>query len=178
MSLEIITQLLQLEEELPIVFLLVARPSPKVIEQLEGVLRLDLGGISLESQARLLQVRLGVAAGVERVCADVFPRAGGNPFFLLEMVDALLERGVLEIREEASGQPVLERIDVAGSVVALPTTLEQLLADRLTELSEGELGLLSWLAVSGGALSTQDLRQLYGPEVDDVIVQLNQLKEK
>lgn len=171
MSLEVMGALLQSEPDLPVLLLLVTRPAERIAPYIEGLLRVELGGLSLENQARLLQVRLGVGPGVERVCADVFPRAAGNPYFLLEMVDALLERGVLEIHEE-NGQQVLERVDVAGSVVALPTTLEQLIADRLTELSEGEQELLDWIAVAGGPLRVEDLKQLHGEETEQILARL------
>jgi predicted ATPase len=52
-----------------------------------------------------------VGSGVAQVCADLLPRAAGNPFFLLEMVDALLERGVLEIREHQAQPSELVRVD-------------------------------------------------------------------
>lgn len=172
MSLEVMGALLQSEPDLPVLLLLVTRPAERVTPYIEGLLRVELGGLSLENQARLLQVRLGVGPGVERVCADVFPRAAGNPYFLLEMVDALLERGVLEIHEDESGQQVLERVDVAGSVVALPTTLEQLIADRLTELSEGEQSLLDWIAVAGGPMRVEDLKQLHGAETEQILARL------
>ncbi len=173
-SLAIIDHLLKLDRRLPVLALLVTRPEKRVAASIEGALRLDLAGLSPESQARLLQVRLGVGPGVERVCADVFPRAAGNPYFLLEMVDALLERGVLEIRENESGSPSLERIDVAGSVVALPTTLEQLIADRLTELSAEEQELLDWIAVAGGPCRIVDLQQLFGSRLDEVLKKLGE----
>lgn len=172
-SLEITGPLLQQDEQLPVLVLLVTRPDQRVAPYTQGILRLDLGGLSPENQARLLQVRLGVGPGVQRVCADVFPRAAGNPYFLLEMVDALLERGVLEIRETEDGSQVLERIDVAGSVLSLPTTLEQLLADRLTELSDDEQRLLDWIAVAGAPLAFVDLEQLFGTEAEDALARLN-----
>ncbi|MCH2109228.1 MAG: protein kinase [Polyangiaceae bacterium] len=172
-SLELISQLLNLEEELPILALLVTRPDRRIAPATQGILRLDLGGLDVESQARLLQVRLGVRPGVEQVCADIFPRAAGNPFFLLEMVDALLERGVLEIREDATGGNTLERVELAGSVMALPTTLEQLLADRLTELGEQELSLLYWVAVAGGPADMADIRQLFDEHADEVAARLD-----
>jgi hypothetical protein len=52
---------------------------------------------------RLVEARLGVREGVAAVCAELVPRVAGNPFFLLEMVDALLERGTLEIVERPDG---------------------------------------------------------------------------
>ncbi len=173
MSLEVIGALLQTERDIPVLALLVSRPAERVGPFIEGLLRVELGGLTPESQARLLQVRLGVEPGVERVCADVFPRAAGNPYFLLEMVDALLERGVLEIRENPDGTQKLERVDVAGSVVALPSTLEQLIADRLTELSDREHALLEWIAVAGGRLRVPDLAQLFGDETEAVLNRLS-----
>ena len=79
--------------------LLLARPDDRVTPQLEELVRIELKGLSAEHQLRLLQARFGVIDGVRQVCADLLPRAGGNPFFLLEMVDALLERGRFEIHE-------------------------------------------------------------------------------
>ena len=61
---------------------------------------------------------------------------GGNPFFLLEMIDALLERGALEIRdtggEGGEHVAVLARTERGeAGLGTLPSTLEQLLGDRL-----------------------------------------------
>src|SRR5690606_25554280 len=81
MSLEVMGALLQSQPNLPLLMLLVTRPEERITPYIEGLLRVELSGLTLESQARLLQVRLGVGPGVERVCADVFPRAAGNPYF-------------------------------------------------------------------------------------------------
>lgn len=173
-SLELLPRLLHPDERIPVLLLLITRPDQRIAPYLEGVFRLDLGGLSVESQARLLQVRLGVGPGVERVCSDVFPRAAGNPFFLLEMVDALLERGVLEIREHNDGTQSLDRIDLAGSVVSLPTTLEQLIADRLTEISGEEQALLDWIAVAGGPIKVTDLVLLAGDSAEGALARLGE----
>lgn len=173
MSLECITSLLHNDLQLPVLVLLVTRPAERLNKYIEGMLRVELGGLPPESQVRLLQVRLGVGPGVERVCADVLPRAAGNPYFLLEMVDALLERGILEIQEGGDGAQRLERVDVAGSVLALPSTLEQLIADRLTELTENEERMLDWIAVAGGPILITDLSQLFGDEAQNVLSRLS-----
>ena len=86
-------------DPLPIFVLLVTRPDDRVLHVLEGVVRIELRGLSTEEQVRLVEARLGVRDGARQICADLLPRVGGNPFFLLEMIDALLERGALEIRE-------------------------------------------------------------------------------
>ncbi|HXS17188.1 MAG TPA: protein kinase, partial [Polyangiaceae bacterium] len=172
-SLDCVSYLLHKELELPVLALLVTRPAERLNKYIEGLLRVELGGLPPESQVRLLQVRLGVGPGVERVCADVLPRAAGNPYFLLEMVDALLERGILELQEGEGGVQRLERVDVAGSVLSLPSTLEQLIADRLTELTEREERLLDWIAVAGGPIPITDLTQLFGDETQEVLSRLS-----
>src|SRR5690606_373878 len=63
--------------------------------------------------------------------------------------------------------------DVAGSVLALPSTLEQLIADRLTELTENEERMLDWIAVAGGPIQVTDLSQLFGDEAQTVLSRLS-----
>ena len=172
-SLEAIQDLLRWSEPWPVLVLLVARPGERVTPYLDGLVHVELKELSSDNQVRLLQTRLGASRGVEQVCADLIPRIGGNPFFLLEMVDALLERGVLELRE--TGKNVLELAPVEGSVLgaqSLPSTLEQLVADRLEELPREEQAIVDWLAVAGGPLRLDVMRSLVGAQVDDGITRL------
>ena len=100
-----------------------ARPDERVTPQIEELVRIELKGLSAEHQLRLLQARFGVIDGVRQVCADLLPRAGGNPFFLLEMVDALLERGRFEIHERDGGGQELVSVERPGEVaLPLPST--------------------------------------------------------
>ncbi len=172
-SLEAIQDLLRWSEPWPVLVILIARPGERVTPYLDGLVHIELKELSTDNQVRLLQTRLGASRGVEQVCADLIPRIGGNPFFLLEMVDALLERGVLELRE--TGKNVLELAPVEGSVIgaqSLPSTLEQLVADRLEELPRGEQAIVDWLAVAGGPLRIDVLRSLVGAQVDEGITRL------
>jgi tetratricopeptide (TPR) repeat protein len=179
-SFELLMEMIRAPDPLPILLLLVARPDDRVAALLEGIVRVELKGLTTDEQVRLVQTRLGVTQGVRGVCADLLPRVGGNPFFLLEMVDALLERGALEIREaEADGelQPVLVRSeraerDGAGGLTGLPSTLEQLLADRLQELPREEHAVVDWLAIAGGPLLTVDVVKLSGAKDDEATVRL------
>ncbi len=157
-SLELIAELVRREDPLPILTLLVTRPDERVLAQLEGIVRIDLEGLSRGDQIRLVEARLGVRRGVEVVCAELLPRVAGNPFFLLEMVDALLERGALELQPGPDGEGELVRIEQGQ--VPLPSTLEQILGDRLRELSTSERALVDWLSVAGGPLSLATLREL------------------
>ncbi|MDW8252007.1 MAG: AAA family ATPase, partial [Myxococcales bacterium] len=161
-SLDLIGELIRREEALPILTLLITRNDDRLLAQLEGVVRLDLQGLSREDQIRLVEARLGVRKGVAAICAELLPRVAGNPFFLLEMIDALLERGALELQQGEDGEGELIRVEQGQ--VPLPSTLEQILGDRIRELSEYERGVVEWLAVAGGPLHQDTLSHLLGPE--------------
>lgn len=161
-SLELVAELIRRNDPLPILTLLITRPDERILGQLEGIVRLDLQGLSREDQIRLVEARLGVRAGVAAVCAELLPRVAGNPFFLIEMVDALLERGTLELQAGESGDGELVRVEQGQA--PLPSTLEQILGDRLRELSTNERKVVEWLAVAGAALPPKNIQQLLGDE--------------
>ncbi|MEO8183759.1 MAG: protein kinase [Deltaproteobacteria bacterium] len=172
-SLELVSSLMRRVEPLPILNVLVTRPDEHVAQVIEGVVNIELGGLSHDNQLRLVQEHLGVTEGVAEVCADLVPRAAGNPFFLLEMVDALLERGSVEFKESPDGQAGLARVAGAGSTAqSLPSTLEQLIADRLNELPPEEHRIIAWLSVAGGPLAVSELDALVGPEAEEAVARL------
>ncbi|HEX4337185.1 MAG TPA: protein kinase [Polyangiaceae bacterium] len=173
-SLELITTLVRRGDPLPVLTLLVTRPDERVTPLLEGIVRVELRGLSSDNQVRLVQAHVGATEGVAQICTDLVPRAAGNPFFLLEMIDALLERGALELKERGEGEePVLARTERGDDgKQPLPSTLEQLIADRLNELPEEEHAVVLWLAVTGGPLTTDDLKELSESDPGDAIVRL------
>ncbi len=180
-SLELFRDLLRRGAPLPILLLAVTRPDDRVMPFIEGMVRIELRGLSAEEQIRLVEAHLGVREGVAAVCAELVPRVAGNPFFLLEMVDALLERGTLEIVERpvpgsTGGEGTrleLHRHERPGDRnEALPSTLEQLLSDRLRELPSAERDVVDWLAVAGGPLLESDLLSLTRLAGDEAITRL------
>ncbi len=172
-SLELVSSLMRRVDALPILTVLVTRPDEHVASVIEGVVTIELGGLSHDNQLRLVQEHLGVTEGVAEVCADLVPRAAGNPFFLLEMVDALLERGTVEFAEGPDGQARLQRAPEGGPMAqSLPSTLEQLIADRLNELPPEEHRIIAWLAVAGGPLGVSELDTLVGPEAEEAVARL------
>jgi serine/threonine protein kinase/tetratricopeptide (TPR) repeat protein len=176
-SLDILGELVHTSDPLPIFVLLVTRLEERVHHVLDGIVRVELRGLTTDEQLRLVETRLGVRDGARQVCSDLLPKVAGNPFFLLEMIDALLERGALEIREsEGEGGEsiaVLARTDRAdSSASALPSTLEQLLGDRIRELPVEEHAVVDWLAVAGGPLSLSDVLRLTLRNTDEAVVRL------
>ncbi|WP_437681002.1 serine/threonine-protein kinase [Sorangium sp. So ce131] len=173
-SLELISDLLKRpSERLPILVLLLTRPEERVTPFIEGLVRIELRGLGAEEQMRLVEARLGVREGVAAVCGELVPRVAGNPFFLLEMVDALLERGTLEIVEHPGGRHELVRHDRTGDRgEPLPSTLEQLIGDRLRELPPAEHDVVNWLAVAGGPLLKDDILNLTRLADDEAVTRL------
>lgn len=171
-SLNLLADLLQESAALPVLLLFVTRPDDRVQVVIEHLVRIELRGLHADEQVRLVEGRLGVQKGVSHACADLIPRVAGNPFFLLEMVEALLERGTLEIVER-EGRQELVRTDESGArTQALPSTLEQLIADRLAELPPEEREVVQWLAVAGGPLSSDDLVALGKLASDEPVARL------
>ncbi len=172
-SIELLTDLMKVPDPLPVLVLLVTRSEDRVASVLEGVVRVELSGLSADEQIRLVEARLGVKEGVRSVLQDVLPKVGGNPFFLLEMVDALLERGALEIREgEGEGGMNVLAYAKRDGAPKLPSTLEQLLGDRLRELPTEEHAIVDWLAIAGGPLAAAELEVLTKQATDEAIVRL------
>lgn len=155
-TLDLVAEILKTPDPLPVLLVLVTRPDDRVAPLLEGKVRIELHALSSEEQIRLVEARLSVRDGVRQVCAELMPRVGGNPFYLLEMIDALLERGILEIRDDTLVRPHGADLDSMG----LPSTLEQLLADRIQELPGPEHVIVDWLAIAGGPLGLADLAKL------------------
>jgi serine/threonine protein kinase/tetratricopeptide (TPR) repeat protein len=176
-SLDAFAEMIHVADPVPIFMLLVTRGDERIAHATEGVIRLELRGLTQDEQVRLVETRLGVRAGVRPICAELLPKVGDNPFFLLEMVDALLERGALEIRDiVVDGDDhvsTLVRTDLEDAgFSALPSTLEQLLGDRIRELPPPEHAVVDWLAIAGGPLSSSDVSRLTSTEDDEAIVRL------
>jgi len=170
-SLELTAELVRWRDPLRVLVLLMTRPDDRVAPYVEGMVRVELKGLSAENQIRLLENRLG-ASNVSQVCADLLPRAAGNPFFLIEMVDSLLERGALELGELPDGTQQLIRHERGEAAEALPSTLEALIADRLAELPGPERAVIDWLAIAGGPVAERDLVALAGATAEEAIVRL------
>ncbi|MGA2449234.1 MAG: protein kinase [Polyangiaceae bacterium] len=177
-SLDALSDIVTAGAPLPVFVVLVTRPEERVRHTIAGLPRVELHGLAPDEQVRLVEVRLGVHDGASEVCQALLPKVGGNPFFLLELVDALLERGALEIRDVGGAGPgdrisTLVRTDRADAGFrALPSTLEQLLGDRLRDLPPSEHAVVNWLAIAGGPLAAADLRELTGELDDEPIVRL------
>jgi predicted ATPase len=103
-------------------------------------LRLDPLGLA-EAQ-ELLTALLGDDAGLHALKQFILAKAEGNPFFMEELVQALLEQGVL-VRPEAvgaTGRSFL--LSKPLTALQLPPTVQAVLAVRIDRLSAEDKALL------------------------------------
>ena len=144
-------------------------------------MRIELrGAVDARSRCASSRRASACAKACAQVCADLMPRVGGNPFFLLEMVDALLERGALEIRESQAeaGEPTTslartERADgTGGGPKRSRRRSSSCSATASRELPATEHAVVDWLAIAGGPLASTDLLKLAAATDDEAVVRL------
>ncbi|SDC68317.1 Double zinc ribbon [Variovorax sp. CF079] len=104
-------------------------------------LRLDPLG---EAEAReLLRGLLGDAAGLGPLEELILEQTEGNPFFMEEVVQTLVEEQVLR------GERGHYRLEQVPTTLHIPTTVQGVLAARIDRLEPAEKALLQTLAVIG-----------------------------
>lgn len=132
------------------------------LEREAPLTRLRLGVLDRDAVQHLVEALVGTPAddGVpglqpERVTAFgrwLFRETGGHPFFLSEVVKALLDRGILGLRPRADGAWAL---DLSAAVPdgalrgVLPPGIRALVQARLTRLSHGAAQVAAAAAVLG-----------------------------
>src|SRR6266436_5392372 len=124
--------------------------------------RLSLAPLTAQDSSTLLDDWLGSDPALAPLCARIEASARGNPLFVEEIVRSLVERGVLRGERGAytPANPVEE--------IALPETVQAVLASRIDRLSERDKDVLQAAAVVGRDVPTELLRvvvDLPGPDL-------------
>jgi predicted ATPase/class 3 adenylate cyclase len=124
--------------------------------------RLSLAPLAAQDSSTLLDDWLGSDPALAPLRARIEASARGNPLFVEEIVRSLVERGVLrgERGAYAPAAPVEE--------IALPETVQAVLASRIDRLSQRDKDVLQAAAVVGRDVPTELLRivvDLPGPDL-------------
>ncbi len=157
-SLAFVRGMVQRPFDVPVLAVYVSRPGAEVEAALASVPRIPLGPLPAEAQRALLRRCFGGAEPSPDVERALLERAGGNPFFIAELAEALQDRGVVDIRREEAGR--LRVVRRPGEPIALPTTLEGVVGARVTSLPEAERRALQWLAVAGPGMRPEELEEM------------------
>lgn len=93
-----------------------------------------------------LRGRFGELALPEAVTATLARRTGGNPLFVVSMVDDLIRQGAVT---EMEGRWITRKENVTELAERVPDTLRQLIEQQVERLSEAEQRLLEVASVAG-----------------------------
>jgi len=118
----------------------------------------------------LLTSVLGGDASIAALAAPVHQRTGGNPFFAEEIAQTLIESGHLE--GTRGNYRLLKPIES----LAVPATVQALLAARIDRLAEREKGLLQTAAVIGKDFSEPLLTAVAGVSAEDLKAAITELR--
>ena len=110
--------------------------------------------------------------GVQRVAANLqellHQRCGGNPLFLVAMVDELARQDILQKR--ADTLHILGGLSVVGRLA--PPSVQQLIAQRVDQLSTAEQRLLEAASVAGMSFAVATLQAAVAHDGADIEAQL------
>ena len=170
-SLELLSRVIQQSYDASLMILLCGRPDSRTERLVSSVPRVDLDELGEEDRRAFIRARVGGAGMPIDVERAIVQRAGGNPFFIMELVEALLDRGVIGLEGEGEARRVVRR---SGAPIALPTTLEGLIGARLDELPESERRAIRWLAAVGPGLTSTELSRIAGLPLEAPVESLEQ----
>jgi adenylate cyclase len=116
--------------------------------------QLPLLPLGPEATAELFADLLGPDASLRPLIERVQERTGGNPFFIEEIVQSLVETGVV------AGARGAYRLVTPAAEVGLPATVQSVLAARIDRLPEREKQVLQAASVIGKQFSEPILRRV------------------
>ncbi|HEV2038418.1 MAG TPA: adenylate/guanylate cyclase domain-containing protein, partial [Candidatus Eremiobacteraceae bacterium] len=160
-SIELLRQLLPLTEHLPLVLLCALRlerqaPAWQIKttadeEYHHRYTEISLRPLSDPDSNELVNRLLSNAELPQRLRASILEKAGGNPFFIEEVVRTLIDRGIV-VSEERSVNGATQRFWRATSEGAdfdIPDNVQSLLAARMDRLEDATRGTLQMASVIG-----------------------------
>ena len=86
----------------------------------------------------LIQERFVPGHDIDELAAQISARAGGNAFFILELLDTLVERGIVVADGDDGEFPGLLRWIKRDAPIHVPSTVEDLILTRIDALPAGE----------------------------------------
>ena len=122
--------------------------------------QLRLDPLGPEEAHALLTALLGDSAALQPLKQFILAKTAGNPFFMEEMVQTLVDQGVLR-HDPAGGMQLVSPV-TSGALAALqlPPTVQGVLAARIDRLPAEEKALLQTLAVLGKEFAWSLLTQV------------------
>jgi predicted ATPase/class 3 adenylate cyclase len=122
--------------------------------------QLRLDPLGPEEAHALLTALLGDSVALQPLKPFILAKTAGNPFFMEEMIQTLVDQGVLR-REPAGGMQLVAPVTSSTlAALQLPPTVQGVLAARIDRLPAEEKALLQTLAVLGKEFAWSLLTQV------------------
>jgi class 3 adenylate cyclase/tetratricopeptide (TPR) repeat protein len=121
--------------------------------------------------AILVQEHFGPDPSLVLLSRNIIERAQGSPFFLEELINALVERGDFE------GEKGAYRLKGGIDSIPLPTTVQAVVAARIDRLEEGAKQVLEMASVVGREISISILDFITGLDASELSESIQQLRQ-
>ncbi len=132
--------------------------------------QLRLDPLGKESADEMLSTLLGDNPQLAALKRTIIQRTEGNPFFMEEMVQVLLDEGAL-VRDDA-----MVKLTKPIGELKIPPTVQGILAARIDRLHPDSKDLLQTLAVTGKEFSLSLVREITKKPDDEIDSMLNNLQ--
>jgi eukaryotic-like serine/threonine-protein kinase len=163
-SMDVFSELLKIGTARPVLGVATTRPEPRVLRAARdaGAELIQLDELGPEARRRAVTDKLVPGHDADELVDQIVARAGGNPFFISEMVDALVERGILVADPAHGAHPGLLRWARREAMMAVPSSIEDVLATRFDRLPPAEKETLLHAAVLGRRVAPPAVSALTG----------------
>jgi tetratricopeptide (TPR) repeat protein len=171
-SMDLFAAMLAVPTSRPVLGLVTTRPDRRILEAAAatGGELLHLDELDPAARAALVASRFAPDDDVAELAEQILARSGGNPFFILEQLDALAERGIIAPAPEHPGR---YRWVERDAPLQVPTSVEDLLITRIDRLPEREKQTVLCAAVLGRVVAPPAVAAILGrqvkPELDELV---------
>lgn len=168
-SFALLMHLLPLATEVPILFCVLSRPDSGYLPQLRdaatsllsrGYQEISLLPLSVEESKELIGSILGDHDSARRMRDLILYKAEGNPFFIEEIVRALVEQRVI-VQENGT-----RRWATQSQEIVIPDTIQGVVMSRVDRLDDRLKDVLGIAAVIGRTFFYRILRAITAPHVE------------
>ena len=133
--------------------------------------QINMRPLSPAQAAALVQDHFGSDTSLALLSRNIIERAQGNPFFLEELINALVERGDFE------GERGSFRLKGGIDTIPLPSTVQAVIAARIDRLEDNAKRVLEIASTIGREISMLVLERVAGleqPELSEAVQHLRQ----
>ncbi|MBP6628497.1 MAG: protein kinase [Kofleriaceae bacterium] len=174
-SMDLFLALLREPNTRPIFGVMTARPEPRVLRAAKdaGAEVLHLDELPPEARRQMILDRFVAGHDAAELVDQLVERAGGNPFFINELIDSLIERGVVAADGDSDDHPGQLRWIKRDAVLTIPSSVEDALVTRFDRLPPAEKDVLLFASVLGRTVSASAVAALLGRparlELDELV---------